>query len=122
MAYPITQMILIMDDPVPQHIRQTFLLNKGARGWESDLSAVHVAVEGDDIDMSAGGYVVIYASNDWHSRAAINLYEQIKSLRKDAVVVMLPVEVEVKEEEEDETHRMLRLAVQGGTFTLPTFP
>lgn len=97
MAYPETQMILVMDHKdLPQHIRQTFRLFPSERGtrWESDLTAIQVATEGEDINLSAAGYVVVYASNTWHAQAAQNLHDQIKSLRGDAVVVMIPVEVE----------------------------
>jgi hypothetical protein len=95
MSYPTTQMLLLLDDPIPEHIKQTFKLTQGTRGWESDLSGIDVAVLGQDIDVKAAGYVVVYADDEWHQNAAVGLFGQLKSLRQDALILGIPVEVEV---------------------------
>lgn len=107
--FPITQMFLVLDHQVlPKHIQETFKLHLKASGsgWESDLTGIDVALMGDDINMSAGGYVVVYAQNTWHAGKAGDLYDQIKSLRRDAIQLVIPVEVEVK--------------TQGDVFALPS--
>lgn len=94
--YSETQMFLVMDTAaLPEHIKQTFKLHPNAHGWESDLSGIAVGVEGQDILMSAAGYVVVYANNDWHRKKALELYDQIHALRQDAILLGIPVEVEV---------------------------
>lgn len=91
------QMILVMDHAVlPEHLKQTFMLYEVQGGWASRLS-VDVAVEGQNIDLDADGYVIVYAFNEWHINRALELKNQIKQLRTGAQVLMLPVSTEVTE-------------------------
>lgn len=107
-----------MDDPVPEHVMQTFKLVHGSRDWESDLSGIEVAVEGGNINMQAAGYVIVYASNTWHQGVALELHNQIKALRHEALVLAIPVEVEVKEVEETP----FQIGLVGNTIPIPRPP
>ena len=113
-----TQMFLIMDDPVPEHIKQTFKLSQTRLGWESDLSGLNVNVRGEDIDLSAAGYLIVYANDDWHHNAAIGLHDQLKALRYDAMILGIPVEVEVKEVESN----ISKYTITGNIMPMPPFP
>jgi hypothetical protein len=96
MSFFDTQMFLVMDtDVLPEHIKQTFQISPGFHGWRSDLSGIVVNVAGQDIDLQANGYVLVYANDDWHRKEAISLYDQIKALRHGAMVMSIPVEVAV---------------------------
>lgn len=110
-----TQMILVMDhDELPAHIRQTFKLVEENGRWTTDLSNITLAFEGDNLDMDAPGYMVVFANNTWHQMSAANLYNQIKALRSDAQIIFIPVEVA-----EDQGPFLMRI---GGGVPFPGMP
>lgn len=92
------QMILVMDDPVPEHIQQTFKLSRNGYGWSTDLPGWSMLMLGEEIDLQAEGYTIIHADNSWHAMKAANIFVQLRELRKDALVMLLPVEVEKEED------------------------
>ena len=91
-------MFLVMDSVVlPEHIKHTFKLSETEKGWWSGLGGLDVAVEGDEINLKAAGYVIVYASNIWHINKATEMYDQIRGLRYDALLMGIPVEVDLKQ-------------------------
>lgn len=71
---------------------------------------------GDEINLKATGYVIVFADNEWHGAKAYDLYHQIKGLRSDAAVMVLPVDVNAADEDP------FLVRGHGSIFTIPQIP